>query len=171
LLKGVPGALQDWDEGSEAMHVDMSPVASAPVQSYEATTLAFGQGERLACLYVVVDGRSDPAVADFLNQWHACCDQTSIDWQAVRRPRSALVGIELLHDCGEVEGRLRLVFDVRRDADALSQLAATEAIVVGTRAYGSFANVMAAYGVDGNAIRAAIKAAQVGLDELVAVAS
>ena len=146
------------------------PTAAA-IQSYEATTLPFGRDERLACLYVVVDGRSDPAVADFLNSWHACCETTSVDWQAVRRPRSALIGIELLHDCDEVSGRLRLVFDVRRDAEALAQLAASEAIVVGNRPYGSFANVMAAYGVDGNAIRAAIKAAEAGLDQLLAVAS
>ena len=131
------------------------PTAAA-IQSCEATTLPFGKDARLACLYVVVDGRSDPSVADFLNGWHACCDTTSVDWQAVRRPRSALVGIELLHSCDETDGRLRLVFDIRRDAEALAQLAATEAIVVGTRPYGSFANVMAAYGVDGNAVRAAI---------------
>ena len=144
---------------------------SAAIQSCEATTLPFGRDDRLACLYVVVDGRSDPTVADFLNSWHACCESTSVDWQAVRRPRSALIGIELLHDCGEQTGRLRLVFDVRRDAEALAQLAATEAIVVGTRPYGSFANVMAAYGVDGNAIRAAIRAAEAGLRELVGAAS
>jgi hypothetical protein len=145
------------------------PTAAA-IQSCEARTLPFGRDGRLACLYVVVDGRSDPAVADFLNQWHACCETTSVDWQAVRRTRSALIGIELHHDCDEVHGSLRLVFDVRRDAEALAQLAATEAIVVGNRPYGSFANAMAAYGVDGNAVRAAMKAAEAGLRELVAVA-
>ena len=145
------------------------PTAAA-IQSYEATTLPFAKDGRLACLYVVVDGRVDPSVVDFLNGWHACCDTTSVDWQAVRRPRSALVGIELLHSCDEADGRLRLVFDIRRDAEALAQLAATEAIVVGTRPYGSFANVMAAYGVDGNAVRAAINAAEAGLRELAAVA-
>jgi hypothetical protein len=62
------------------------------------------------------------------------------------------------------------VFDVRRDADALAQLAATEAIVVGNRPYGSFANAMAAYGVDGNAVRAAMQAAEAGMRELVAAA-
>lgn len=141
------------------------PTAAA-IQSYEATTLTFGDGERLSCLYVVVDGRIDPCVADFLSGWHACCDTTTIDWQAVRRPRSALVGIELSHSCGADDGRLRLVFDLRRDADALAQIAATEAIVVGTRPYGSFANVMAAYGVDGNAVRVALQAAEIGLHEL-----
>jgi hypothetical protein len=146
------------------------PTAAA-IQSYEATTLPFGRGDRLACLYVVVDGRSDPTVADFLNSWHACCDRTSVDWQAVRRPRSSLIGIELLHECDEQHGRLRLVFDVRRDAEALAQLAASEAIVVGNRPYGSFANAMVAYGVDGNAIRAAMRAAEAGLRDLVAVAS
>jgi hypothetical protein len=149
----------------------MTVPTAAPIHSYEATTLAFGRQNRLACLYVVVDGRSDPAVADFLNGWHACCETTKVDWQAVRRPRSALIGIELVHDCDEVSGKLRLVFDVRRDAEALAQLAATEAIVVGNRPYGSFANAMAAYGVDGNAIRAAMRAAETGLDELVGVAS
>jgi hypothetical protein len=143
---------------------------SAAIESYEATTLSFGKGDRLACLYVVVDGRSDPTVSDFLNSWHACCDTTSVDWTAVRRPRSALIGIELLHECDEVQGRLRLVFDVRRDADALAQLAATEAIVVGNRPYGSFANAMAAYGVDGNAVRTAMQAAEAGVRELVAAA-
>jgi hypothetical protein len=148
----------------------MGTHTAAAIQFYEATTLPFGREDRLACLYVVVDGRSDPAVADFLNGWHSCCETTSVDWQAVRRPRSALIGIELLHDCDETESRLRLVFDVRRDAEALAQLAATEAIVVGNRPYGSFANAMAAYGVDGNAIRAAMKAAEAGLRELVSVA-
>ena len=141
------------------------PTAAA-IQSYEATTLTFGDGERLSCLYVVVDGRSDPTVADFLSGWHSCCDTTTIDWQAVRRPRSALVGIELAHSCGETDATLRLVFDVRRDADAIAQIGATEALVVGTRPYGSFANVMAAYGVDGNAVRDAVKAAESGLVEL-----
>ena len=144
---------------------------SAAIDSCEATTLPFGRNGQLPCLYVVVDGRTDPSVADFLNRWHSCCDKTSVDWQAVRRPRSALIGIELQHDCGELDDRLRLVFDVRRDAEALAQLAATEAVVVGTRAYGSFANVMAAYGVDGNAVRTAMQAAEAGLQDLVAVAS
>ena len=144
---------------------------AAAIQSCEATTLTFGDGERLSCLYVVVDGRSDPTVADFLSSWHSSCDVTTIDWQAVRRPRSALIGIELAHSCGETDATLRLVFDIRRDADALAQIAATEAVVVGTRPYGSFANVMAAYGVDGNAIRKAIKAAEVGLVELAAAAA
>ena len=144
---------------------------AAAIQSYEATTLTFGDGERLSCLYVVVDGRSDPTVADFLSGWHSCCDTTTIDWQAVRRPRSALIGIELAHSCGETEATLRLVFDIRRDAEAIAQIAATEAVVVGTRPYGSFANVMAAYGVDGNAVRTAVKAAEAGLVELVGAAS
>ena len=151
------------------MYVTMQ--SAAAIQSYEATTLTFGDGERLSCLYVVVDGRSDPSVADFLSSWHACCDTTTIDWQAVRRPRSALIGIELAHSCDEIAATLRLVFDIRRDADALAQLAATEALVVGTRPYGSFANVMAAYGVDGNAIRRAISAAETGLVELVGAAA
>jgi hypothetical protein len=148
--------------------MDMQPAAA--ILSYEATTLPFGRNNRLACLYVVVDGRSDPTVADFLNGWHSCCETTTVDWQTVRRPRAALIGIELHHDCDEVTGKLRLVFDARRDAEALAQLAATEAIVVGNRPYGSFANVMAAYGVDGNAIRAAMGAADAALRESVAVA-
>ncbi len=143
---------------------------AAGIQSYECTTLTFADDQQLACLYVIVDGRADRHVADFLARWHGCCDASRVDWQTVRRPRSALVGIELAHTCGiaELEElRLRLVFDVSRDADALARLAATEALVVGTRAYGSFANVMGAYGVDGHAVRRAVASAEVGLRELV----
>ena len=147
---------------------------AAPIQRTEATTLTFADGDRLDCLYVVVDGRTDHRVADFLSHWHARCNVTELDWQAVRRPRSALVGIELTHTCGtaDVAGkRLRLVFDVQRDAEALDRLVRTEALVVGTRAYGSFANSIAAYGVDGSAVKAAVRAAERGLTDLVAVAS
>ena len=147
---------------------------AAPILSTEATTLAFAEGESLDCLYVVVDGRTDRQVADFLSHWHARCDVTELDWQAVRRPRSALVGLELTHTCGTPEiadQRLRLVFDIERDADALAHLARTEALVVGTRAYGSFANSIAAYGVDGSAVKSAVRAAQRGLRDLLAVAS
>ena len=148
--------------------------AAAPIQRMEATTLSFADGDRLACLYVIVDGRSDRYVADFLSHWHARCDVTELDWQAVRRPRSALVGLELTHSCGNAEVeemRLRLVFDVEADAEALDRLIETEALVVGTRPYGSFANSIAAYGVDGAAVKRAIQAARQGLAELVAVAS
>ena len=144
-------------------------MTTAGIEAYEATTLTFGDGERLACLYVTVDGRSDRRVSDFLAGWHPHCDTTELDWQAVRRPQSALVGLELVHTCGNAEleeRRLRLVFDVRRDEQALHDLAATEALVVGTRPYGSFANVMGAYGVDGNAVRQAVSAARRGLSQL-----
>jgi len=147
---------------------------AAPIQRTEATTLTFADGDRLDCLYVVVDGRTDHRVADFLSHWHARCNVTELDWQAVRRPRSALVGLELTHSCGNAEAeekRLRLVFDVEADADALARLVETEALVVGTRAYGSFANSIAAYGVDGAAVTSAIRAARQGLADLVAVAS
>lgn len=147
---------------------------AAPIQRLEATTLSFADGDRLECLYVIVDGRSDRHVADFLSHWHARCDVTELDWQAVRRPRSALVGLELTHSCGNTEveeKRLRLVFDVEADADALARLVETEALVVGTRAYGTFANSIAAYGVDGAAVKRAIQAARQGLADLVAVAS
>ena len=147
---------------------------AAPILRCEPTTLAFADGESLDCLYVVVDGRSDRHVADFLSHWHARCNVTELDWQAVRRPRSALVGLELTHSCANAEvedQRLRLVFDIEGDAEALARLVETEALVVGTRAYGSFANSIAAYGVDGAAVTTAIRAAKRGLAELVAVAS
>ena len=139
---------------------------TAAIVSCEATTLTVGAGERLACLYVIVDGRTDRRVADLLAAWHEGCETTELDWQPVRRPRSVLVGIELLHTCDdpEVAGRrLRLVFDPQRDADALRHLAATEALVVGTRAWGAFANTVAVYGVDGRAVRATLAAAETQL--------
>ena len=129
---------------------------AAAIVACEPTTLIFGPDDRLACLYVVVDGRTDPEVVDFLSSWHSGCDRSEIDWQAVERTRSALVGIELTHTCAEEDlarRRLRLVFDVQRDADALQHLAATEALVVGTRPYGAFANTVAAFGVDGDSVR------------------
>lgn len=135
---------------------------TAAIVSCEATTLAVGGRERLACLYVVVDGRTDRRVADFLTAWHPGCQTSELDWQPVRRPHSVLVGVELLHTCSDpdlADQRLRLVFDPQRDADALRHLAATEALVVGTRAWGAFANVVAAYGVDGTAVRATLAAA------------
>jgi hypothetical protein len=147
---------------------------AAPILSTDPTTLTFADGDSLDCLYVVVDGRSDRHVADFLAHWHARCDVTELDWQAVRRPRTALVGLELTHTCGNAEleeKRLRLIFDVERDAAALERLVETEALVVGTRAYGSFANSMAAYGVDGSAVQAAVRAAKRGLAELLTAAS
>jgi hypothetical protein len=138
---------------------------AAAILSYESTVLTFAETGRLACLYVIVDGRGDRHTADFLNRWHGCCDLSHLDWQAVRRPASALVGIELGHCCGQ-DDRLRLVFDVQRDRGALDCLAATEAIVVGTRPYGSFANLMAAYGVDGSSVRQAVQEAEKGLRQL-----
>jgi len=144
---------------------------AVPIQSYEATTLTFGETGRLACLYVVIDGRSDPKAAAFLQGWHGCCDVCELDWQAVRRPASALIGIELGHCCDRSDERLRLVFDVRRDSEALEHLANTEALVVGLRPYGSFANAMAAYGVDGNAVRRAVRSAERGLRSLASAAS
>ena len=139
---------------------------TAAIVSCDATTLTVGEGERLACLYVVVDGRTDRRVADFLAGWHPGCESSELDWQPVRRPRSVLVGVELLHTCDDPEAagqRLRLVFDPRRDAEALRHLAATEALVVGTRAWGAFANTVAVYGVDGAAVRATLAAAEVEL--------
>jgi hypothetical protein len=148
-------------------------IAAAAIESYEATTLTVDGGERLACLYVVVDSRSDRGVADFLAGSHPGCGESRLDWQAVRRPRSALVGIDLLHACGQAgvgEQALRLVFDVERDAGALAQLAATETLVLGSRPYGSFANVVAAYGIDGEAVRQATAAATRGLHERASLA-
>lgn len=139
---------------------------TAAIVSCDATTLTVGGGERLACLYVIVDGRTDRRVADFLASWHPGCETSELDWQPVRRPRSVLVGLELLHTCDDPEvadHRLRLVFDPQRDADALRHLAATEALVVGTRAWGGFANTAAAYGVDGGAVRDTLAAAEAQL--------
>ena len=146
---------------------------TAAILSCEPTTLVFDDGQRLACLYVTVDGRVDPRIVDLLASCHAGCDQSELDWQLVNRPRSVLLGIEVAHTCDDatLEGaRLRLVFDVRRDADALLHLSATEALVVGTRAYGSFANTVGAFGVDGNAVRRAVEAAHRELDRHTAVA-
>ena len=145
-------------------------MTAAGIQHYEATTLTYGDDGRLSCLYVVVDGRTDPAVSDFLAEWGQCCESCELDWQAVRRPQSALVGIELVHTCGD-PARLRLVFDIGRDADALEQLAATEALVIGTRPYGAFANVMGACGVDGQAVGRTIEEARRGRSQLVGAPS
>lgn len=146
---------------------------TAGIVSCAATTLTVGGGERLACLYVIVDARTDRRVADFLAAWHPGCETSELDWQPVRRPRSVLVGVELLHTCGAPEvadERLRLVFDPQRDADALRHLAATEALVVGTRAWGAFANTVAVYGVDGRAVRATLAAAEAQLGSQAATA-
>lgn len=148
-------------------------MTAAAITSYEASTLTLDGGQRLPCLYVVVDGRSDPAVGAFLAGWGGCCSTCDLDWQAVRRPRSALVGLDLLHTCGDPlvgRGHLRLVFDVRRDAEALDRLIDTEALVVGTRAYGSFANVVSACGIDRGAVRSAVDAAHASLSLLTAAA-
>jgi hypothetical protein len=112
-------------------------------------------------------------VPTFLAGWGECCSSCDLDWQVVRRPRSALVGIDLVHTCGDpaVAGQhVRLVFDVRHDADALAQLEATEALVIGTRPFGAFANVISACGIDGNAVREAVAAATASLDGAVPVA-
>ena len=149
-----------------------STATAAPVISAEAMTIPFGEPSReLPCVYVQVDGRSRADVADFLTSWDRCCDTVGVDWRSVRRPQSALVGLELRHCCGESRSTLRLVFDVRRDAAVLDALVETEALVVGNRAYGRFANSMAAYSIDGRLVRSAVTAAQRGLDRLNAVAS
>lgn len=147
-------------------------MAAAPIVSVEVTTLPFGRPEQqLRCVYVHVDSRSRGDVSEFLTSWDRCCDTVGVDWRSVRRPQSALVGLELRHCCAESPASLRLVFDIRRDAAALEALAETEAIVVGNRPYGRFANAMAAYSVDGQLIRSAVTAAKRGLDRLTAVAS
>jgi hypothetical protein len=146
---------------------------TAAILSCEPTTLVFNERDRLACLYVIVDGRADVRVVDFLVAGHAGCDQGELDWQLVERPRSVLIGLELTHVCDDPalsSLRLRLVFDVDRDADALQHLAATEALVVGTRRYGAFANTVCAFGVDGMAVRRAVEAARRELATTVAVA-
>jgi len=149
-----------------------STAVAAPVVSAETATLPFGDPEReLRCVYVQVDSRSRPDVVDFLTAWERCCDSVAVDWRSVRRPQSALVGLELRHCCGEVPKTLRLVFDIRRDASSLQALADTEALVVGNRPYGRFANAMAAYSVDGRVVRSAMAAAKRSLERPTAVAS
>ena len=154
------------------MALSSGRAAAAPIVSAEPTTLRFGdRDEPLECVYVHVDGRSRQDVADFLSTWRPCCDNVAIDWQSVRRPQSALVGLELQNCCGDSPASLRLVFDVRRDREALEALARTEALVVGTRGFGRFANSMAAYGVDGALVRDAVAAAESGLKRLTSVTS
>lgn len=146
---------------------------TAAIISCEPTTLVFGERDRLACLYVVVDGRNDPRVVDFLLAGHPGCDQGVLDYQLVNRPRSVLIGVELAHTCGDAKVgdlHLRLLFDVDRDADALQHLGATETVVVGTRPYGSFANTVAAFGVDGDAVRRAVRAGRRELAHLTSIA-
>lgn len=149
-----------------------STLAAAPIVSVEETTLAYDTPTReLRCVYVQVDSRSRPDVAGFLAGWGRCCDTVGVDWRAVRRPESALVGLELRHCCSEQPAALRLVFDIRRDAAVLDALIETEALVVGSRPYGRFANSMAAYSVDGGVVRAAVTAARCSLERVSAVAS
>lgn len=144
-----------------------STLAAAPIVSVEETTLAFGAPAReLHCVYVQVDSRSRPDVAGFLSGWGRCCDTVGVDWRSVRRPQSALVGLELRHCCSGEPASLRLVFDIRRDAAVLDALIETEAIVVGSRPYGRFANSMAAYSVDGRVVSAAVTAAGRSLERL-----
>ncbi|HEX2850058.1 MAG TPA: hypothetical protein VHN98_05880 [Acidimicrobiales bacterium] len=140
---------------------------AAPVVKYTRTELPFGERGSLPCLYVQVDAISSPDVADFLSGWRGCCERAELEWQTVRRPASALIALELSHACG-VPTSLRIVFDARRDRAALDALADTEAIVVGSRRYGHFANRMAAYSIEGHAIRTAITKAEHGLRSLVA---
>ncbi|HVM08092.1 MAG TPA: hypothetical protein VM345_06505 [Acidimicrobiales bacterium] len=150
----------------------VSTLVAAPIVSAARTALTFGEREQtLDCLYVEVDAKARPDVANFLAGWRRCCDAASIDWRSVRRPQSALVGIELRACCDERAESLRLVFDIRRDRAALDALVETEALVVGNRPYGRFANSIAAYGIDGSAVRAAMKAAHRSLEQLNAYAS
>lgn len=140
--------------------------ASAPVVSYDHAVVPLADGDA-ACLYVVVDALARPDVADFMHSWHKCCDDADFSWDTVRRPRTGLVTIDLRHCCTEGEApAIRLVFDINRDREALDRLAATEVLVVGTREWGRFGNVVVDYAIDGNAVRRAISDARVGLKEL-----
>ena len=142
---------------------------AAPQVSATRTLVSFttnsGQPAELDCLYVIIDVRSRRDLSDFLAHARTCCDEVSLDWQAVRRPPSALVGLELRRCCA-AEGEtaaMRLVFDVERDAAALNGLADTEVIVVATRPYGGFANTLVAFGVDGSVVRRTAEAARAGV--------
>jgi hypothetical protein len=134
----------------------VTPVA-APTAAVESATRDTAPVD---CLYVVVDIRSDRQVADFLTEWSPCCDLVSVETQTVRRPASALVVVVLRHCCSERERSLRLVFDVRRDRDALENLVESGTVVVASRPFGAFANAMATYRVDAGALRAAIDTAE-----------
>ncbi|HEX7166331.1 MAG TPA: hypothetical protein VF230_05050 [Acidimicrobiales bacterium] len=150
------------------------PATPAPVASADRTEIAFGDaGEKneLQCLYVRVDCRGRSDVADFLHGWTSCCDEVRVDWQSLRRPLSALVSLEFACSCGTRPERMRVVFDVRRDREALDALVATQVIVVGNRPYGGFANAMAAYTVDAGLVRSAVEAAEHGLRQLSAIAN
>ena len=147
-------------------------MAAAPIVS--ATPASLGVGDdaaegHLDCLYVHVDARARRDVLDFIESWRSCCDEVSVDWRSIRRPASALVGLDLKVCCADRPHELRLVFDVRRDAEALEMLANSEAVVIGNRPYGAFANSMVAYGIDGQLLRSAIGAAHRGLAQLVTV--
>ena len=154
----------------------MTPPAAAataaPVVSSTPMVLRYdGNRRELDCLYVQVDAKSRADVADFLAGWRSCCTEVGIDWQTVRRPQSALVGLELRRCCSPTAASLRIVFDVRRDSDALDTLVRTESIVVGNRPYGGFANVMVAFGVDGRGVERAVRAARGALQSQSAIAS
>ena len=141
------------------------PATAAPIVAAGSTSLRFDEGAAtLPCLYVQVDARGRSDVSDFLQGWSRCCDLVTVDWQSVRRPRSVLVSLELRRCCDDSPASLRLVFDVNRDAGALQTLLETEALVVGNRPLGGFANSMVLYGVDANVLRKAIAAAERGLD-------
>ena len=132
------------------------------------TVLAFktnaGRAAELDCLYVIVDVRSRRDLSDFLSGCRTCCEEIGLDWQTVRRPASALIGLELRRCCAEPgeSDSMRLVFDVDRDAAALDALVDTEVVVVATRAFGAFANSLVAFGIDGSAVRLTINAARQG---------
>ena len=136
-----------------------TPIAAAPVVAADRATLRYDGDASLDCVYVQIDARGRSDITDFLAGWSRCCDEVLVDWHAVRRPLSALVGFELRHCCGDPAAVLRIVFDVRRDLEVLEALAATESIVVGSRRFGAFANSIVAYPIDGRAVRLAIRAA------------
>ncbi|HEX4979325.1 MAG TPA: hypothetical protein VFV35_04600 [Acidimicrobiales bacterium] len=142
-----------------------------PIVSARSATIPFeGYSTGLRCVYVQVDARGRSEVADFLTSWEQCCDETAIEWRVVRRPPSALVRLVLCR-CQQSAPTLVLAFDVRRDAAILASLLDTEAIVVASRPYGRFANAMAAYRIDGTALRGVIAAARRSLADVSAVAS
>lgn len=150
---------------------DSADSLPAPIVSAAPSRLEYGDGATLDCVYVHVDGKGRSDVVSFLHGWRPCCDLISVEWRSVRRTGSALVSLELRQCSADGERGLRLVFDAARDAPVLEHLMASEALVVGSRPYGSFANVMVAYGVDAEVVQAASAAARHGLRQLQARAS
>lgn len=141
--------------------------ATATITSCAGARLRFDGGDPLACVYAVVEAAPGSSAARFLAGWAGCCDEVSLDWRAGRSPAGASVGIEVARCCGPRDA-LRLAFDLHRHRDALDALAATEVLVIADGPFGEPRAGLAAYGIDGAALRHATRAADAGLRRLAA---